>query len=32
MTRARQIGVYAEEVLIVYAPFAMGVISNIANG
>jgi hypothetical protein len=31
-TRARQIGVYAEEVLIVYAPFAMGVITNIANG
>jgi hypothetical protein len=25
-------GVYAEEVLAVYAPFAMGVISNIANG
>lgn len=25
-------GVYAEEVLAVYAPFAMGVITNIANG
>jgi hypothetical protein len=24
--------VYAEEVLAVYAPFAMGVICNIANG
>ena len=28
----RQVGVYAEEVLAVYAPFAMGVICNIANG
>jgi hypothetical protein len=25
-------GVYAEEVLAVYAPFAMGIIQNIANG
>ena len=32
VTRARQTGVYAEEVLAVYAPFAMGVICNIANG
>ena len=32
VTRQRQIGVYAEEVLAVYAPFAMGVICNIANG
>jgi hypothetical protein len=32
VTRERQVGVYAEEVLAVYAPFAMGVISNIANG
>ena len=32
ITRQRQVGVYAEEVLVVYAPFAMGVISNIANG
>jgi hypothetical protein len=32
ITRQRQVGVYAEEVLAVYAPFAMGVISNIANG
>lgn len=31
-TRQREVGVYAEEVLAVYAPFAMGVISNIANG
>lgn len=31
-TRARQVGVYAEQVLAVYAPFAMGVIGNIANG
>lgn len=32
ITRARQRGVYVEEVLAVYAPFAMGVINNIANG
>ncbi len=31
-TRQRQAGVYAEEVLAVYAPFAMGVVSNICNG
>lgn len=31
-TRAREFGVYAEEVLAVYAPFAIGVITNIANG
>jgi hypothetical protein len=31
-TRAQMAGVYAEEVLAVYAPFAMGVINNIANG
>ena len=30
-TRAQEFGVYAEETLAVYAPFAMGVISNIAN-
>jgi hypothetical protein len=30
-TRAREFGVYAEEALAVYAPFAMGVINNIAN-
>lgn len=30
-TRAQEVGVYAEEVLAVYAPFAMGVINNIAN-
>jgi hypothetical protein len=32
VTRQRQVGVYAEEVLAVYAPFAMGVICNIGNG
>src|ERR1700688_2682548 len=32
ITRQRQVGVYAEEVLAVYAPFAMGVITNIGNG
>jgi hypothetical protein len=31
-TRAREYGVYAEEVLAVYAPFAMGMITNIGNG
>src|SRR5215510_13638536 len=32
VTRQRQVGVYAEEVLAVYAPFAMGVVCNIGNG
>lgn len=32
VTRQRQVGVYAEEVLAVYAPFAMGVVTNIGNG
>ncbi len=32
VTRANATGVYAEEVLKVYAPFALGVISNIGNG
>ena len=32
VTRQRQVGVYAEEVLAVYAPFALGVITNIGNG
>jgi hypothetical protein len=32
VTRQRQVGVYAEELLAIYAPFAMGVITNIANG
>jgi hypothetical protein len=32
VTRQRQVGVYCEEVLAVYAPFAMGVICNIGNG
>jgi hypothetical protein len=31
-TRQRQYGVYAEEVLAVYATFGMGVITNITNG
>ena len=31
-TRQREVGVYAEEVLAIYAPFALGVIGNIANG
>ncbi|GEP00654.1 hypothetical protein [Methylobacterium haplocladii] len=31
-TRQRQVGVYAEEVLAVYAPFAMGIVTNIAKG
>ena len=32
VTRQWQVGVYAEEVLAIYAPFAMGVITNIGNG
>jgi hypothetical protein len=31
-TRQREYGVYAEEVLAVYATFGLGVITNIANG
>jgi hypothetical protein len=31
-TRAQMVGVYAEEVLAVYAPFAMAAITNIAPG
>ncbi len=31
-TRQYEMGVYAEEVLAVYAPFALGVIYNVANG
>jgi hypothetical protein len=31
-TRQRQVGVYSEQVLAVYAPFAMGTITNITNG
>lgn len=31
-TRQYEMGVYAEEVLAVYAPFTLGVITNIANG
>lgn len=32
VTRQRDVGVYAEETLAVYAPFATAVIYNIANG
>ena len=32
ITRQRNVGVYAEEVLAVYAPFALGILSNITNG
>jgi hypothetical protein len=31
-TRAQQAGVYAEETLAVYAPFAFGVLANVAAG
>ncbi|HEX4112342.1 MAG TPA: hypothetical protein VH020_07385 [Stellaceae bacterium] len=31
-TRQREVGVYAEEVLAIYAPFALGAITNIGNG
>ena len=31
-TRRREFGVYAEEVLAVYAPFGIGIITNIGNG
>jgi hypothetical protein len=31
-TRRREYGIYAEEVLAVYAQFALGVVTNIANG
>ena len=31
-TRRREYGIYAEEVLAVYAPFALGLVTNIANG
>lgn len=32
VTRQRQVGVYVEEVLAIYAPFAIGIITNITNG
>jgi len=32
VTRQREYGIYAEEVLAVYATFGLGVITNIANG
>ena len=32
VTRQRQVGVYTEEVLAIYAPFALGILSNITNG
>jgi hypothetical protein len=31
-TRRREFGVYTEEVLAVYAPFGIGIITNIGNG
>lgn len=31
-TRRREYGVYTEEVLAVYAPFAVGILTNIGNG
>jgi hypothetical protein len=31
-TRRREYGVYAEEVLAVYAPFGIGILNNIGNG
>ncbi len=31
-TRAREFGVYCESVLAVYAPFAIGMLTNIGNG
>lgn len=31
-TRAQYYGVYAQEALAVYAPFGMGILTNIANG
>jgi hypothetical protein len=31
-TRRREYGVYSEETLAVYAPFAVGVLTNIGNG
>ena len=32
VTRRQETGVYAEEVLKVYAPWAVATLSNIANG
>jgi len=32
VTRQRQYGVYSEEVLAVYAPFAMGILTNVVAG
>lgn len=32
ISRQRQSGVYTEEVLAIYAPFGLGVLSNITNG
>jgi hypothetical protein len=31
-TRKQSVGVYCEEVLVCYAPFAIGIITNIGNG
>jgi hypothetical protein len=32
ITRSRSVGVYVEETMAVYAPFGMGVITNVGNG
>jgi hypothetical protein len=32
VTRSREFGVYAEETLAVYAPFGVGILTNIGNG
>ncbi len=32
VTRAREFGVYTEETLAVYAPFGVGILTNIGNG
>jgi len=32
VTRQRQVGVYVEECLAIYAPFGVGILTNIANG
>ncbi len=31
-TRRHEFGVYAEETLAVYAPFGIGILTNIGNG
>ncbi len=32
VTRRQEVGVYVEEALLVYAPFALAILTNIANG